>query len=247
MPESKKLPEQVVSVDIKTESDLDDVKCDIDPFEAYSPNNQDSDSDEPLETKVHRKKTIHKKKTFSKNSKLKLTKNDRVIAALQRVHKNRDTCPLCLEIVDKSQTMSEHFYSHYQDSNLTPLVVDCKKIKSCNLCNKDMVRHDTLVPHHRVHLKISPYKCEVEGCTEAFPSPKYLTLHMGKHQGLEKYQCKTCGKTFRLRSSLSNHEEIHILDESRCEVCNKICKNKSALKCHMKRHKNHLKFLFHFI
>lgn len=163
--------------------------------------------------------------------------NDKLSAALQKFLKNRDKCPLCFETLQENETMETHFYSHYNHSNLTPLIVNGKKTATCNICERDY-KFFNMVPHHRKHLKIYPFKCEFDGCDKAFASTMNLSWHLDTHNGIKKYQCKTCGKTFGLSGSLRNHEETHIIENAQCKICNKTYKNHQMLKLHIKRHIN---------
>ncbi|XP_077290758.1 uncharacterized protein LOC143914420 isoform X2 [Arctopsyche grandis] len=185
-------------------------------------------------------KSVETMKRKSSKSKTDMTR-DKVVAALQKLLKNRDKCPLCLHKITEDENMIDHFNSHYTGSDLTPLIVGGKKVKICNLCNRTF-KYSVMIPHHRNHLKIFPFKCEMEDCGKSFVSSNYLTAHLDWHDGSKNYQCQTCGKTFLLRSSLTNHEETHVIEDARCEICNKTYKNNIMLKLHMRRHENGLKF-----
>ncbi len=53
----------------------------------------------------------------------------------------------------------------------------------------------------------------------------------------QRFKCKTCLKTYKLKISLTRHERIHSDSEAfTCTVCKKKCTSKSDLKCHMERH-----------
>lgn len=204
----------------------------------------DGESTEPYEESIEDsyEEALDKpnKKTKKDNpNKSNNVTDDKYSAAFQKLLKNRDKCVLCLNKLNEGESMVDHCNSHYVSSELTPLIVDGKKTKVCSLCDKAF-KYSSMVSHHRMHLKIFPYKCEIDDCDQAFITPQYLSAHIHKHTGLKKYQCKICGKTFGLRSSLTNHEETHIHENLQCKICNKFYKNKSMLKIHMKRHVNKL-------
>ncbi|XP_075210610.1 uncharacterized protein LOC142317963 [Lycorma delicatula] len=63
----------------------------------------------------------------------------------------------------------------------------------------------------------------------------------------EKYKCKYCKKTFKCKSTLKCHTNIHTSERKfTCNICNKYFKNNSNLKAHLSIHTGERKFTCNF-
>jgi KRAB domain-containing zinc finger protein len=56
-----------------------------------------------------------------------------------------------------------------------------------------------------VHDKKKPYRCEHEGCDQAFSQVSNLIRHQRIHTGEKPYVCDTCNKQFASGSNLKQH------------------------------------------
>ena len=130
---------------------------------------------------------------------------------------------------------------HVQDSHVEETV-------KCEVCGKECRNKSTLNNHKKMHTtstceicwktmtrnKISRHKIECSGktfsCEECdfFSNRKdKLKLHMKKHQLDENvkflFQCANCQKTFKLKSLLEAHQNVHTKENSiSCGLCSKV-------------------------
>ena len=65
------------------------------------------------------------------------------------------------------------------------------------------------------------------------------------------YKCKKCKKSFKFRTSLSNHEKTHLPINERkkyeCSLCNKIYLSKKGFKTHMEGHDSNKRLKWKFV
>ncbi|XP_070556606.1 zinc finger and SCAN domain-containing protein 16-like [Ptychodera flava] len=59
--------------------------------------------------------------------------------------------------------------------------------------------HSELRPFRRVECKIRPYECKE--CGKTFKVKDSLKMHMLTHSEIRPYECKECGKTFKVKRS----------------------------------------------
>ncbi|XP_072035721.1 uncharacterized protein [Amphiura filiformis] len=77
-------------------------------------------------------------------------------------------------------------------------------------------------------------------CEKAFDSYELLRTHLQVHKNkTEEYKlfkCDICGKQFRTRYGLSNHANVHKLDEYRCNKCKQYFMDEESLVTHTLEH-----------
>ena len=102
----------------------------------------------------------------------------------------------------------------------------------CGFCMKifDSLQH--LNQHHKN--KHDPVKCDV--CNKQFATPNTLLRHAYSHLS-KQYGCDLCDQTFRFKSELNQHMDVHVGDPKyECEQCGQKFIRKSDLKAHVESH-----------
>ena len=61
--------------------------------------------------------------------------------------------------------------------------------------------------HTNIHTGLNPFKCDVEGCEQAFPTKDRLRTHAQKHSS--KHACDLCGKRFQTDAIRRKHMLTH--------------------------------------
>lgn len=111
----------------------------------------------------------------------------------------------------------------------------------CNFCNAVFKRAFTRKCHENRHTGLTPYECEL--CEEKFPSPNLRNHHRMKAHtkdtvsepptdrcpqvgtgtdGLKKYKCSYCSRSFRLMFQKEYHENLHKgVKPYKCDGCDK--------------------------
>lgn len=69
------------------------------------------------------------------------------------------------------------------------------------------------------------YFCDYKDCNKAFTRPSLLTEHQQTvHQGLKRFECNRCQKSFSRKTHLERHLLSHLTNEEKpfhCSICNK--------------------------
>ncbi len=76
---------------------------------------------------------------------------------------------------------------------------------SCRVCEKPFARKVTLVEHERIHTGEKPYSCDI--CTKSFCKRIDMIVHMRAHTGEKPYSCDLCQSSYSTSSHLSRHKK----------------------------------------
>ena len=114
----------------------------------------------------------------------------------------------------------------------------------CDNCDYSTNTKDGLRLHIKyVHLKSQVFPCHLCDFKTSYPS--HIKTHLGTHSNDRKFACKTCGKKFKTKIVLTEHESIHMLQKNeKCDFpgCNYATITQKRLKVHKKRHGADKKF-----
>ncbi|XP_026754003.2 zinc finger protein ZFP2-like [Galleria mellonella] len=107
---------------------------------------------------------------------------------------------------------------------------------SCQLCPATYSTREALRAHIDQMKHEMIYKCEV--CSQKFTSKSQHNRHLASvHSDIKPFKCKHCPRTFRLETSLPEHENLHTKQNLyQCDICNKMLKHKQTLKKHIQWH-----------
>ena len=103
---------------------------------------------------------------------------------------------------------------------------DRKKNFACTLCSWAFYKEISLLKHQKaVHEKPERSKqCEICGIVFPRPRPNTVKAHLELvHEGLRKYSCEVCAKTYKTKSDLKKHFDYHHRGIKRyhCDSCDK--------------------------
>ena len=68
-------------------------------------------------------------------------------------------------------------------------------------------KRSSLSSRQRIHYVEKPYECKE--CGKAFRVRQQLTFHHRIHTGEKPYECKECGMAFRQTAHLTRHQRLH--------------------------------------
>lgn len=144
-------------------------------------------------------------------------------------------CPNC-----KRSFIGDRAYSFHVTSGKCKENVDLDRFKCC-LCNEkvfdslDML-NDHLLTEHNCIITEDQISCEL--CNRTFGKLKYLRKHVRElHDNATPFDCGTCGKKFKRKANLLEHELIHQGKYlAKCKTCGLSYRTKSALKLHERTH-----------
>ncbi|XP_039433434.1 zinc finger protein 596-like [Culex pipiens pallens] len=167
--------------------------------------------------------------------------------------KGRHICPVCNRDFASKAILRTHSFVHTDERNHACEIcgkgfkTKRAKVKhsnymhtgsrqhSCEICNDTFTNSHSLRYHMNRHTGNTPYRCQTEGCNEAFPTPDGRQRHQdycGKE--LQKVGCTLCKATFKNRKYL----RVHMLGHEakfECGVCGKRFAQNFRLKAHVEK------------
>ncbi|XP_070490842.1 gastrula zinc finger protein XlCGF26.1-like [Chironomus tepperi] len=135
-----------------------------------------------------------------------------------------------------------------------PLAVHCKQEHNTKpqvecLCGKKLSSWKRLMDHKARHFKDeNPFRCTE--CNLHYKTIVAYEKHLEKKHGenAEKFICSQCGRSFKEKQILKNHERVHLPDEQKlkypCSYCDKKFVNNHCLKIHIARIHERVAFFF---
>ena len=181
---------------------------------------------------------------------------------IQNIHLRTEwKCKYCTETFGDNLQLRKHVEEKHDDL----------KFYSCNICEKSFRNKASMKDHMKTHEEM-PKSCVCEDCGKAYKNKAHLKMHidavhkmiqryscdqcdfkthrsdklkkhMIDHTGIFPHNCSTCGKGFKTRVELNNHEDTHLPDEQKykfsCQFCGSMFTRKVNLNVHIKSH--HLK------
>ena len=114
-----------------------------------------------------------------------------------------------------------------------------RTVRGCSLTNSPLL--STCWPTlGYVRVLASLYLCAKSFKTSCNLTDHLANVHDPAETGLEKkLKCKFCGKSFRYRAHLTQHERVHTKEKPfQCEFCEKQFSVKCNLKIHLEIHKD---------
>nr|XP_033798416.1 zinc finger protein 888-like [Geotrypetes seraphini] len=150
-------------------------------------------------------------KTFTKRQSLQLH---------AKTHSTEFLCNCCGEVFQSKEQAAIHRRTHrgklykcpqcdFQSSINSMIHLHRQKHRlgtvACEICNCAYPDRSTLSKHMCVHDKGRPYVCCYEGCAWRFKTEMMLKAHVQAHTTRGKFECSTCGYTFRRKHHLSRH------------------------------------------
>nr|XP_033819104.1 zinc finger protein 574-like [Geotrypetes seraphini] len=112
----------------------------------------------------------------------------------------------------------------------------------CSPCGKEFPRQLQLLRHqHFVHILERQHKCQL--CGKMFKKKSHLHNHQLTHTGERPFHCKVCSKTFASQANLLRHQLTHTGEKPyRCELCSKAFTQSSTLQQHRLMHGQHYRY-----
>ncbi|XP_049558959.1 zinc finger protein 82 homolog isoform X5 [Orcinus orca] len=96
-------------------------------------------------------------------------------------------------------------------------------------------KYSSFSSHQRLHFVEKPYECKE--CGKAFRVRQQLTFHHRIHTGEKPYECKECGMAFRQTAHLTRHQRLHSGEKLyECKECGESFICGPDLRVHQKIH-----------
>ncbi|XP_055837826.1 zinc finger protein OZF-like [Episyrphus balteatus] len=132
-------------------------------------------------------------------------------------------CPQCPKRFMTKYRLTDHMNRHNGIKNF-----------ECPECGVKKTSRIELRSHINYHTLTKTYPCDI--CERVFFTPLNLKRHNNVvHDGLRKYPCSYCDKSFGTLTSRNNHERIHTGERPHeCNICNIKFITKGKLKQHIK-------------
>lgn len=141
-----------------------------------------------------------------------------------RIERNY-VCHLCSKAFNHKKSLDCHMTSHSGERNV-----------KCTKCEMAFKTQGALYNHEKRHT-ITGQQITCQICNQNFVQKVYYIRHVKLlHSSMEKhlFKCEDCGKLYKHKISLEQHQRIHTGDLFACTQCTKSYKSKSKLNDHIK-------------
>lgn len=136
-------------------------------------------------------------------------------------------CVYCPKKFRLPHTASEHVRYKHKTEKINTANKDTKPVlrdTTCCLCNITFLTYRSML-NHKAKLHPETHKKD-------------------RNKNRPTYYCSTCGKAYRDRGNLNQHEETHTrLQSYTCDICNKTYRSKNYIQTHMYSHTNEKNFV----
>lgn len=187
-------------------------------------------------------------------------KNERCLRVHSKIHTPKYSCPQCSTGFKKPMDIIKHVRNVHGKENLPFECIYCdfttgicsemsKHLRSehsnaptytCLLCKKGFMVYTHFIEHANFHSGAKPFVCEL--CGKSFPYSRYLSAHkisvhlVTKFGRPKVHECSICKKTYKNRTGLRVHMDLHTGYVLICDICGKSLSTKEKLKQHYRIH-----------
>ena len=150
---------------------------------------------------------------------------------IKQIHLKMIMCSECGQELEGKKAERSHMVKVHTPSHACP-ADNCKRVfKHQYRLNGHVNSHHTGMP------KAKNYSCQ--DCGKSFFDISRLKHHIAAdHLLLRPFECKQCGKTFKKRSHMWSHKEVHMsIKRNICPTCGRGFSGNGALWNHKKLHK----------
>ncbi|XP_058448944.1 zinc finger protein ZFP2-like [Malaya genurostris] len=222
----------------------------------YKKKEQPTDKIKAVRRKVIKRFVCHCcPKKFSTLFNLERHEKSHITQAEKQKHKKKNLCFVCQQENETKDALHEHLCLH---ADMLPYMCpDCEKpvkVISVRLLNKHFQLHKEMHTgiikcvycsarfhslsgcrqHERGHVEGQHIK---EAQARADLESKRLNVKVIIVDGLKRYECEYCGKSYSLLATLRRHTNSHTMEKVyMCKMCGKIFNKASSLTLHEKVH-----------
>ncbi|XP_062551549.1 zinc finger protein 567-like [Armigeres subalbatus] len=140
---------------------------------------------------------------------------------------NQFECEICSRCFKTPKVLTEHQRRPFRKHRF-----------QCSHCGKTFNERQAFVDHEQSHASVRPYECPI--CKKRFSLKTNFRTHVRYHSVPDdQFKCEFCGRGFKKKYLLQEHQAIHQENESRpfkCHLCSIAFTRKDLLNYHVKEH-----------
>jgi len=112
-------------------------------------------------------------------------------------------CKICGKILISTATLDAHLVETHDITNVNGSPI---QHQMCPHCNKKFRFQATLDKHLFLHVSDKPYRCQIQGCSNAYKYSESLSIHEAVHLSPpDEYRCKPCNKIYSSKQLIQKH------------------------------------------